>query len=137
MVAVAVAAPFLMLLRDVEAGEILIGLSMVVGCVVILAHKLTSDAIVRNEADGKRLGRGRKLGIALVSSTIALALIGTVDLAFFVTYDLHVYYLGRLRSHHSFHLYIQYLGLVKGAVVALGVAICWRFALRRLKVLKP
>lgn len=45
MIAVAILAPFLMALREGAEGSLLAGIVIVVACVVILARKLTVEAI--------------------------------------------------------------------------------------------
>lgn len=130
MIGVAILAPFLVALRDGVEGSVLAGAIIVVACVMILASKLTVDAIARNEVDGKRLGRWRRVRIVLVSSAVALAIIGTTDLAFAAVYFVHVkrhYY--PPRTDVRYDLDIHSGGLIEGAIAAAVVVALARLLL--------
>jgi hypothetical protein len=86
MIAVAVLAPFFAILRGDAAGSLLAGAIIVATCVVILAYKLTVDAIARNEANEKTIGWRRKVFIVLTSSAFAVAIIGLADFLFLIVY---------------------------------------------------
>ncbi len=125
MIAVAILAPFLMALRDDAEGSLPAGIVIVVACVVVLARKLTVDAIARGEADGSKPGRWRQARIVLVSSMVAVAIIGAADLAFLIVYeiDIAMMYYFPPKSDRFYKCHIQPSALRDGAFAAAGVVV--------------
>jgi hypothetical protein len=133
MIAVAVVASFLMPLRNDELGNFLTGLTIVVGCVAVLARRNFTNGIARFEARGVRLGQGRRILLAMLSTFLASALIGAADLAFFSTYYTHVAIITPRHCHATTHLYIQPFALLTGGIAAWCVVLLARFIIRFVK----
>jgi hypothetical protein len=123
MIAVAVCSPLLLLLR--EDGLPMAGASIVGACILVLAYKLTIDAIRQERAAGRPFGAWRIAGAGLGALTCAILFIGVADLAFLTIYHtIAAMFLGR----HDFGRNISIVGFLTG----LGAVVFATSQLRRL-----
>jgi predicted acyltransferase len=121
MIAVAIAALASVAFKG--EGNPVAGALIVGSCVAILAGKLASDAIAQERASGRKIGPGRKVGISLVSATLAVGTIGLADFTFLFVW-------GFFASMNPGRYWISAFDVVAGGLAAVGVATCLRLAIR-------
>jgi hypothetical protein len=101
MIAVAVSAALLSVLQAGVEMQRLAGALIVGGCIVVLACRLTVDAITRKRAAGVAINKREMIWSGLGSSMNALWIIGTANVFFFLVWALVEQILNVGRSNWS------------------------------------
>jgi hypothetical protein len=128
MVAVAVVAAFLPVLRGDPDGERVSGALIVATCVLLLAYKMASNSIAWNRSAGLAVTRWQMVWIGLGSLATALLIIGAADFLFLFFCMI----IGSVFSdpHFSWRR-IDLIGIILGALSTVLVVSGLRRAIRR------